>query len=285
MSSRVSGASTAQRAPATRKPSRARSAGPARRSIANSGTVGPPAPGCHAPRLTNRFRARLRRKNGEEDAMDAHAGDRHRTVLPGRAGRARRRLGRAGRDRAPNGQPRPTERRGRGDRAYRRWAERAGGGAGWGVLRLQQRRLGLAQRGRDAASGAATIGLHGRADRARGPDHRRGPGPVRSMRRGQAARAERHRVRHPGWLLLHRPREGTRARPRPGRALLRHRRWHAYRRGRLSHPHPERGRPLAGRADRVRRRDRDPPGSGHSISRRRAWRASSPSPPRMAAGW
>ena len=43
------------------------------------------------------------------------------------------------------------------------------------------------------------------------PRHRRGAGAVRPLRRQQAERAERHRVRQPWRVLFHRPRQDPRA--------------------------------------------------------------------------
>ena len=73
----------------------------------------------------------------------------------------------------------------------------------------------------------------------------------------QAARPERHRLRRAGRVLFHRPRQGAGARPRLGRRLLRAGRRLEDRRGRPSDPDAERHRPVAGRQDALRRRDRD----------------------------
>ena len=84
-----------------------------------------------------------------------------------------------------------------------------------------------------------------RPHRAHRPRHRRGARALRPLRRACAARAERHRVRRRGRLLLHRSRQEPPARPRLGRRLLRARRRLAHQLPRASRADPERHRPLA----------------------------------------
>ena len=172
------------------------------------------------------------------------------------------------------------------DRAHRRRAERAGGRAGRRALCLQQRRLRLA----DEADGLLRPAMQapdytGGCDPAHRPEDRRGPRALRPLRRAQAARAERHRVRRPWRLLLHRSRQDPRARPRQRRRLLRAAGRLADRRGRLSGADAERHRPVAGRDARSMSPRPRPRGSGPSISPRPARCEASRSRRRMAGGW
>ncbi len=89
--------------------------------------------------------------------------------------------------------------------------------------------------------------------------------------RAQIVGAERHRVRPPGRLLFHRSRQAAGARPRPWRALLRAARRLEDRRARPSDAEPERGRPVAGREDRLCRRHREL--AAFCVRHRRARRA------------
>ena len=125
------------------------------------------------------------------------------------------------------------------------------------LLRVQQRRLRVhLGRGLRHPPGAPGLGLLGRPDRADRPCERRGRGAVPRHLAGAAARAERHRVRRPRRLLLHRPRQGARSRLGPRRRVLRQGRRLADQGGRVPAGHAERHRPLARRQHPLRRRDR-----------------------------
>ena len=158
-------------------------------------------------------------EGGTGDERTAGGGDG--TVLPGGTGRDARWLGPAGGDRAPDRQPRAAGRHGASGRAHRRRPERPGDRTGRRVLRLQQWRLRLAAGGEPVPPRHGGIRLRQRPDRARRSANRCGPCAVRPLRRQQAERAERHRVRHAWRVLFHRPGQDPRARPRSRRDLLR----------------------------------------------------------------
>ena len=141
------------------------------------------------------------------------------------------------------------------DRQGRRRAERRRDRPGRRALCLQQRRRGL----RDDAElsvDRAGAGLQARLDPAHRPQDRRNQDALHRVQRPQTVGAERHRVRQAGRVLFHRSRQALRASPRQWRALLRAAGRLEDRRTRLSAAHPERGRPVAGRKDRLCRRHR-----------------------------
>ena len=99
--------------------------------------------------------------------------------------------------------------------------------------------------------------LQERLDPAHRPEDRRDPHPLHRVQRPQIVGAERPRVRQAGRVLFHRSRQALRASPRQWRALLRAAGRLQHHRAGLSDRHPERGRPVARREDRLCRRHRD----------------------------
>ena len=215
------------------------------------------------------------------------ARDHHGSVVSGGAGRAAGRLGPGGRDRAALRHPGPARWRPR-----RSWRRRA-------AARTASRSVPTAScyvcnnggfeftydEGYGIRPARAGLGLLGRPDRADRPCERRGRGAVPRHLAHAAARAERHRVRRPRRLLLHRPRQGARSRLGPRRGVLRQGRRLADQRGRLpawSCRTASACRPTATPSTSPRPRRR---AFGHGRSSSPACWARSPGRARTAAAW
>ena len=149
------------------------------------------------------------------------------------------------------------------------------------LLRLQQRRLRMARHGRAPRAGEPAGRLHRRPHPAGRPGDRQGDRPLRRLRGPRAPRSERPGLRHARRLLVHRPREDPRARPRPHGRLLRARRRLEHQGGDLPARGAERHRPLARRHEALRRRDVH--GTRVDVGRRRAGRGRHPSSGSAAA--